>query len=46
VSWGGQEIIDSHAQLSDAAWLELGIVSDMDEYCAMFADVMGLDITT
>jgi NAD(P)-dependent dehydrogenase (short-subunit alcohol dehydrogenase family) len=46
VSWGGQEIIDSHAQLSDAAWLELGIVSDIDEYCAMFADVMGLDITT
>ena len=46
VSWGGRELIDSRTQLSDGAWLELGVVSDMDEYCAMFEDVMGLDIPT
>jgi NAD(P)-dependent dehydrogenase (short-subunit alcohol dehydrogenase family) len=43
-SWGGPEIVEARAHLSDEDWLTLG-VDDDEEYRAGFERLFGLDIT-
>jgi len=44
VSWGGAELIEGRAAMSDREWVELGALPDA-EYYQRFADHFGLDIT-
>ena len=45
VSWGGREIVDGRARMSDEAWVELGRPDDDSEYYARFRDAFGIDLT-
>ena len=44
VSWGGQELIDGRAAMSDEDWVELGGLADDVEYYDRFQQHFGLDI--
>jgi NAD(P)-dependent dehydrogenase (short-subunit alcohol dehydrogenase family) len=44
VSWGGPEIVDGRANMSDEAWVALGASLDDAEYYGAFAAAFGLDI--
>lgn len=46
VSWGGQEIIDGRAALTDEAWVALGRIESLDDYITAFEAAFGLDIST
>ncbi len=43
-AWGGEELADGRAGVSDDQWLELGTASDDDEYFDRFEQAFGLDI--
>jgi NAD(P)-dependent dehydrogenase (short-subunit alcohol dehydrogenase family) len=45
-SWGGVELVEGRARMSDAEWIELGLPVDDAEYYARFNEVFGLDIAT
>ena len=45
VSWGGREIVDGRARMSDEDWVELGRPADDAEYYARFRDAFGIDLT-
>ena len=44
VSWGGAELVDGRAAMSDADWVRLGTFADDDEYYDDFADKFGLEL--
>jgi NAD(P)-dependent dehydrogenase (short-subunit alcohol dehydrogenase family) len=44
VSWGGQELVDGRAAMSDEEWVELGRHLDDDAYYDHFARSFGLDL--
>lgn len=45
VSWGGVELCDGRANMSDADWVSLGAIESDDEYYAAFAHFFGLNIS-
>jgi NAD(P)-dependent dehydrogenase (short-subunit alcohol dehydrogenase family) len=44
VSWGGSELVDGRAAMSDADWVRMGTWADDDEYYDDFAAKFGLDL--
>jgi NAD(P)-dependent dehydrogenase (short-subunit alcohol dehydrogenase family) len=44
VSWGGHELVDGRAAMSDAEWIALGNHDDDADYYAAFESAFGLDI--
>ena len=44
VSWGGAELVEGRAAMSDADWVRLGTFADDDEYYDDFADKFGLEL--
>ena len=46
VSWAGQEMAALHDRISDADWLELGMIDDDADYIARFKEIFDIDITT
>ena len=44
VSWGGRELIDGRAAMSDQDWVALGALTDDAEYYDRFEQHFGLDI--
>lgn len=45
VSWGGAELCNGRAAMSDADWLSLGAIESDDEYYAAFDHFFGLNIS-
>jgi NAD(P)-dependent dehydrogenase (short-subunit alcohol dehydrogenase family) len=45
-AWGGKELCEGRARLSDEAWVELGACKSDEEYYAAFESCFGLDIRT
>jgi len=45
MSWGGRELIEGRAAMSDEDWVALGAIEDDAEYYARFHELFGLDIT-
>ena len=46
VSWGGREIVDGRAAMSDEDWVAMGRLETLDEYIAAFREHFGVDIST
>jgi NAD(P)-dependent dehydrogenase (short-subunit alcohol dehydrogenase family) len=46
VSWGGRELVEGRARMSDDEWLALGREAPMSEYIEAFAKAFGLDLRT
>jgi NAD(P)-dependent dehydrogenase (short-subunit alcohol dehydrogenase family) len=46
VSWGGRELVEGRARLSDEEWVALGRAESLPEYIAAFEAAFGLDIST
>ena len=46
VSWGGRELIEGRARMTDEQWVALGSVETLDGYIVAFRDTFGLDIST
>lgn len=46
VSWGGQEIVDGRAAMTDEEWIEMGRIESLDDYIAAFEHKLGVDIST
>lgn len=46
VSWGGRELVEGRARLSDEQWLALGRDAPLDAYIAAFAEAFDLDLRT
>ncbi len=44
VSWGGRELVEGRAAMTDEQWVALGAIADDDDYYAAFADKFGLQI--
>lgn len=44
VSWGGRELVEGRARMTDADWVALGAIADDAEYYDRFSDAFGLDI--
>lgn len=44
VSWGGRELVDGRAAMSDEDWVALGAHADDDAYYDDFAERFGLDL--
>ncbi|MFM2070809.1 MAG: hypothetical protein RLZZ623_1072 [Actinomycetota bacterium] len=44
VSWGGHELVDGRAAMTDRDWVAMGALADDDEYYRDFADKFGLDL--
>ena len=44
VSWGGSELVDGRAAMSDADWVRMGAWADDNEYYDDFAAKFGLDL--
>ena len=45
-AWGGRELAEGRAQMSDDEWVALGAVSDDDAYYREFKRLFGLDLGT
>jgi NAD(P)-dependent dehydrogenase (short-subunit alcohol dehydrogenase family) len=45
-AYGGQELVDGLADLSDADWIAMGAAATDEEYCKRFEAAFGLDIRT
>lgn len=46
VSWGGREIVEGRARMTDEEWVALGLIDDLGEYIAAFEHHFGIDLTT
>lgn len=46
VSWGGRELIEGRAQMTDEQWVSLGSADTLEGYIVAFHDIFGLDIST
>jgi NAD(P)-dependent dehydrogenase (short-subunit alcohol dehydrogenase family) len=46
VSWGGRELVQGRAGMSDEAWVALGRAAPLDDYIEAFAGAFGLDLRT
>jgi NAD(P)-dependent dehydrogenase (short-subunit alcohol dehydrogenase family) len=46
VSWGGREMIEGRARMTDEEWIALGRAAPLAEYIEAFADAFGLDLRT
>ena len=44
-SWGGSELIEGRARMSDADWVEMGTHEDDARYYAAFSAAFGLDLS-
>jgi len=44
VSWGGRELVDGRAAISDEDWIALGAIADDAKYYARFRQLFDLDI--
>jgi NAD(P)-dependent dehydrogenase (short-subunit alcohol dehydrogenase family) len=44
VSWGGHELIEGRARMSDEQWVALGLPTDDDQYYDAFQTAFGLDL--
>jgi hypothetical protein len=44
VSWGGHQLIDGRAAMSDDDWVAMGALGDDDEYYDDFSRRFGLDL--
>jgi NAD(P)-dependent dehydrogenase (short-subunit alcohol dehydrogenase family) len=46
VSWGGREMVEGRARMTDEEWIALGRAAPLAEYIEAFADAFGLDLRT
>ena len=46
VSWGGPELVEGRARMTDEEWVALGLIPDDVGYIAAFGEAFGLDIST
>lgn len=46
VSWAGPEMAALHDRIDDDVWLELGTISDAEQYATRFEEIFGVDIRT
>lgn len=46
VSWGGRELTEGRARISDEEWVELGRIATLPDYITAFEQAFGLDIST
>ena len=46
MSWGAREIVEGRERMSDRDWVELGMVSDDEEYYDRFRELFGLELRT
>lgn len=46
VSWGGRELVEGRAAISDEDWVALGLSDSTDAYIAAFGAAFGLDLST
>jgi NAD(P)-dependent dehydrogenase (short-subunit alcohol dehydrogenase family) len=46
VSWGGPELVEGRARMTDEEWVALGLIPDDAGYITAFGDAFGLDIST
>jgi NAD(P)-dependent dehydrogenase (short-subunit alcohol dehydrogenase family) len=46
VSWGGRELVEGRARMSDEQWVALGRAAPLADYIEAFADAFGLDLRT
>lgn len=46
VSWGGAELVEGRARMTDEEWVALGLIPDDVGYIAAFGEAFGLDIST
>jgi NAD(P)-dependent dehydrogenase (short-subunit alcohol dehydrogenase family) len=46
VSWGGRELVEGRARMTDEEWIELGRPGPLTDYMASFEQAFGLDIRT
>ena len=46
VSWGGREMVEGRARMTDEEWVALGRAAPLAEYVEAFADAFGLDLRT
>jgi hypothetical protein len=44
-SWGGQQIVDGRATMTDIEWVELGAVQEDSAYFQAFKASFGVDIS-
>ncbi len=44
-AWGGPELIEGRAAMSDADWVDLGAIADDADYYARFAQLFGIDLS-
>ena len=46
VSWGGRELVEGRARMTDEEWIALGRPAPLPQYIEAFADAFGLDLHT
>ena len=46
VSWGGRELVEGRARMTDEEWIALGRPAPLSEYIDAFAGAFGLDLRT
>jgi len=46
VSWGGRELTEGRARISDEEWVALGLAESLPDYISGFEGAFGLDIRT
>jgi NAD(P)-dependent dehydrogenase (short-subunit alcohol dehydrogenase family) len=46
VSWGGRELVEGRAKMTDEQWIELGRAASLADYMAAFENAFGLDLRT
>jgi NAD(P)-dependent dehydrogenase (short-subunit alcohol dehydrogenase family) len=46
VSWGGPELVEGRARMTDEEWVAIGLAPDDAAYITAFGDAFGLDIST